>query len=244
MSRFYTANDIINRVAGETGLIPVPDPFSSTDDTFLQLRTLLNSAGQQLVELYEWQELVREYQITTSSADTGKYALPADFDRMINQTHWDRTNDVAVAGPLSAQDWTYLLGRDLVSQTIYASFRQVEGEFWLFPQPPPDGLDINFEYMSRNWVGDALDPGARNDTVQDGADTILIQPILIIKALKVMFMNAKGFDSSSANLEFNAMLDSRLGKDKGARILNASNIARSFPYLDTYRNTGDTNYGR
>jgi hypothetical protein len=243
-SRSYPANDVINRVAAEVGLIPVTDPFSSTDDTFLQLRNLLNSAGQELVQIEPWQHLIKEHQITTASSDSGKYDLPDDFAYMIDQTQWDRTNDVAVAGPLSPQDWTYLLGRDLVSDTIYASFRQVDNQFWLFPQPPPDGLDINFEYMSLNWVASAQNPGAFTDIVNAGADTVLYEPILIIKYLKTKFLEAKGFDSTVARAEFGAMFEARLSRDKGSPILNAGGNIRSYPYLDGYRSLPDTNYGR
>ena len=242
MSRSYDANSIINRVAAEVGLIPVVDVFASTDDSFLQLRNLLNSAGQELVEFYPWQHLIKEFSFTTEVGDSGKYDLPEDFSYMIDQTHWDRTNDVPLSGPLTPQDWTYLLGRDLVSSTIYASFRQVDGQFWLFPQPPPTGLEIAFEYMGRNWVSDSLNPGAFSDTVQASGDMVLYEPILIIKLLKVKYLSAKGFDSSAASSEFNTMLLQRMGKDKGSQLLNAGGNVRSYPYLG-WGNTPDSGYG-
>jgi hypothetical protein len=229
-------------VAAECGLIPVSDPFSSTDDTFLQLRNLLNSAGQELVELFPWQYMIKEYSFTTLGTDSGKYDLPPDFGYMIDQTHWDRTNDVALSGPLTPQDWTYLIGRNLVSSTIYASFRQVEGQFWLFPQPPPDGLEIAFEYMSINWVADSQSPGSFRDTVESGADVVLFVPVLMIKLLKQKFLTAKGFDSTAAAADFRQALETATGRDKGSQLLNAGRNVRSYPYLD-YRNTPDSGYG-
>ena len=242
MARNYDANSIVNRVAAEVGLTPVANVFTSNDDSFLQLTNLLNSAGQELVEVYPWQHLIGEVAFVTSSSDTGKYELPADFAYMIDQTHWDRSNDVPLSGPLTPQDWTYLLGRDLVSTTIYASFRQVDGQLWLFPQPPPNGLEITFEYMKRNWVADSLNPGAFRDNVASAGDTVLFEPILIIKLLKVKYLSAKGFDSTAAASEFMTMLEVRTGRDKGAQLLNAGGNVRSYPYID-YSNAPDSGYG-
>jgi len=112
-----TANDIMNRVAAEVGLEPVEDPWGSSQPEFRQMGYLLNIAGEELCQLYQWEFLMREHQVTTQSADTGDYPLPDDFLYMINQTGWERAENVPLFGPLSPQDWQYLLGRDLVSHT-------------------------------------------------------------------------------------------------------------------------------
>ena len=243
MARLSTANDIINRAAVEIGLLKVNDPVASLDETFIQLTELLNAAGQELVELFPWQILVEEFRVETTSADSGTYNLPDNFSYMIDQTGWEHSNRVAMGGPLSAQDWTYLRGRDLISQSIYASFRLKDNKFDIYPQDPvADGLDINFEYISREWVQEQND-GPRKDSVTIGTDIVQYEPILIIKFLKSKFLEAKGFDSSTARLEFENMMNSRTGKDTGAPILNASNNSRGFPYLHPYYNTSDTGYG-
>jgi hypothetical protein len=241
MPRFLTANDVLNRVVLEVGLDTSTDPYADQNTVFKQLRGLLDSAGQELVELYEWVGLRRAWEITTV-ADQNEYDLPDDFAYMVNQTGWDRTNDLPLGGPLTAQTWTYLQGRDLVNQTIYATFRLGENVLELFPDPPPVGLSLNFEYISRNWVREAGSDTLR-DTVGAGNDTILYDPILIIKFLKAKHLEAKGFDSSSARLEFENMFTSRAGRDAGARILSAGGSNRGFPLIHPYRNTGDTGYG-
>ena len=242
MPRLYTAKDIVDRAALEVGLQPLPDPISADDQNFIQLTGLLNSAGQELVELYPWEMLVSNFELTTAAQDTGTYPLPDDFAYMIDQTGWDQSNNVAVAGPLSAQDWTYLKGRDLVNQTIYASFRLFAGEFNIFPQPPPVDLEIAFEYISRNWVKEASSE-VRKDAVTLSTDVVLYEPILIIKFLKSKWLEAKGFDSSSARLEFDNMMDSRMGRDRGAEIISAGRNRRGYPYLNPLYNTPDTGFG-
>ena len=243
MARFETANNIINRAAVEVGLNKSADPVASTNDAFIQMTELLTGGGQEMVEMFAWQGLVMPFQVITSSADSGTYPLPDDFSYMIDQTGWEYTNRVSMGGPLSAQDWTYLRGRDLVSQSIYASFRIMDNEFSIYPNDPvPDALDINFEYISRNWVQEVAN-GDKKDHITAGSDIVLYEPILIIKFLKVKFLESRGFDATAAKTEFEYLFLSRTGKDTGAPILNAANSSRGFPYLTPYRNTGDTGYG-
>jgi hypothetical protein len=241
MPRIYTAAQIITRAAVEVGLTPITDPVSASDENYVQMTALLNSAGQELVDLWPWQVLVKEYLLTTAAEDTGSYDLPPDFAYMIDQTGWDRSNDVPIAGPLSAQQWSYLKGRDLVSSTIYATFRLIEGKFNLFPQPPPVGVDVSFEYINRNWVKEA--GGLAQDAVTLSSDFVLYEPILIIKFLKAKWLEAKGFDSSSARLEMDNMFQSLTGKDTGAQILSAGRNRGGYPYLSPLYNTPDSGYG-
>jgi hypothetical protein len=243
MARYLSVDDIINRAALECGLLPSSSPVTDSDEAFVQMVGLLNSSGQELCELHPWQILVKPYEINTTGSDSGTYDLPDDFNYMIDQTGWDRTNRVAIGGPLSAQDWTYLAGRDLVSQTIYASFRQVDGKLDLYPQPPPEGLRLTFEYISRNWLIEQGQTEANRDTVGAGSDICVLDPLLSIKFLKLKFLSAKGFDIQGAALEFDTLLSSRTGKSEGAPILSASRGSRAFPYLSPYGNTGDTGFG-
>jgi hypothetical protein len=246
MARYENANTIINDAALEVGLIPVNDPFASQDEAFIQLRGLLTGAGRELVDMHDWQILTNDYLVTTQTGDSGDYDLPDDFNRMINQTGWDQGNNLPIGGPLSPQDWSYLKGRDLASTTIYASFRLEDGLFRVFPQPPPADIPISFEYISNNWVTEASQartvPGSK-DRPTSGTDLILFQPILMTKMLKMQFLGAKGFDNSAAVGEFMRIFQARTGQDAGASVLSASNRNSAFPYLDSFRNVGNTGYG-
>jgi len=84
---------------------------------------------------------------------------------------------------------------------------------------------------------------ANRDDIQSGNDIVLYEPILIVKFLKSIFLEAKGFDSSNAQAEFQRMFLSRTGKDTGGTVLSASNTSRGFPYLSPWRNVGDSGFG-
>ena len=243
VSRYIPASDLINRAAVEIGLNPSTDVFADANPSFVQLRNLITTCGQDLVETYPWEILRREHQILTNvPPDDGVYDLPDDFGYMIPQTGWERQENVPLGGPLSPQQWSYLEGRDLVSFTIYASFRIMENKFQIFPQPPPDGLDINFEYISREWVDDNGTGTTFSDTVSNNADVVLFKPVMMVQYLRFKFLEAKGFDSSGALAAFEKAAHQAAGGNKSAPIINAGARAAGIHYLD-FRNIPNTNYG-
>jgi hypothetical protein len=131
----------------------------------------------------------------------------------------------------------------LVSETIYVSFRENQGQFWVFPQPPPVGITIVFEYASRNWVLENGIPDTYADEVNNSGDIILFEPYLFERLLKTRFLEARGFDSTAALQQYQLAFKSWSGKDKGAPILSAGRNGRTVRYLNPICNTPDTGYG-
>lgn len=248
MARFQTAGDIINQALAECGMTPVPDPFTSTDAAFVEAKTVLTSAGQEMLALHEWNKICRKYEITfgttpSNPINTGKFDLPEDFGYMIDQTGWSLSERLPLGGPMTPQDYAYLVNTNLANSTVFVTFRMNEGQFWVLPDPPPDGQEINFEYISRNWVqpDGTTDPDDREDFVAASGDTVLYEPILIKKFLKLRFLEAKGFDTTAAVGQFLTMFNSWTGKDVSAPVLRMAR-SRLLPYLG-YRNIPETGYG-
>lgn len=238
-----TASDILNRVAAEVGIVPISAPYASQDPFFVQLQYLLNTAGEELMQAYPWELLVRTHTITTTALDSGTYDMPDDFGYILNQTSWDKTNNVPMGGPLSAQDWTYLKGRGLASNTLYASFRIAQGNFNVFPAPPPEGLDLSFEYISSDWVYDpSTNPVSYKKGINQASDIPLFDKTLITRALKVKYLESGGFDTQKAQADYNQIFAFLTGTEKGAGVLNAGMGGSGIPYLSSY-NVGDTGFG-
>lgn len=246
MARYKSATDIINQVAVETGLRKSTDPFADSDTAYAQMISLLNSAGMELLEESEWGNMRRQEEFVTDVGTNpdGIYDLPDDYNYMINQTGWERTQRVPLFGPTSPQMWAYLLGRNLVTSTIYAQFRLTENKLYLFPQPPPDGLRIAYEYISDGWVNVNGESGQYSNQVENSGDIVLYPYLLVQRLLKTRFLQARGFDTTVALNEYLASLESWKAKDKGAPVLNAGNGGYGFPYIDPYRSTPDTGYGQ
>ena len=234
-----TANDILNRVAVECGLDAATDPFTSTDKNFIQMKTLLNIAGEELCELHNWEFLTQVHSITTDSADSGDYDLPTDYLKMLDQTGWEAVNQVQLNGPLSAQQWRSLVV-GTVLDPIYVSFRLREGYFSILPQPVTDGLEISFEYQSRNWVIDATDGTTLVGECNQGGDIPLFDKTLISRFLKVKWLEAKGFDTSKAQADLNQSFGFKTENDKGAPILN---IARGRGWFSRGMTVPESGFG-
>jgi hypothetical protein len=244
MARTETAGEIINRAAVEVGLTRVADPFSTTNEGFTQMTGLLNAAGLELAQLFQWEALTKEFEFNTTTDVTAGYAdLPDDYDRLIQQTGWDLDNDVPIIGPLSAQQWAYVKGRDLAANTIYVSYRINNARIEVYPDPPPADVDVSFRYISRDWATDSAGTTALDYCTQN-SDIVLLDPLLMQKFLKAKYLEAKAMPTAgAARLEFDNMLQNRLGSDKGGQILNGGSPIGRYPYLNAFFNTPDTGYG-
>lgn len=249
MPRYDTAANIINAAASECGLTAVSDPYASSDPAFIQLRNILASCGREMLGLFQWNKLITSYSINTTTTPanpplSGKYDLPADFAYFIDQTGWSPVSGgfgLPLGGPLSEQDWTYLVATNLASSTVYVSFKMSQGQFQVLPSPPPANTAITFSYLSRYWVAVTGSTTGSKDAPTLSSDVILYEPILITKFLKLRFLEAKGFDTTAAVGQFLTMFESWTGRDVSAPILR---MARRyvFPYLG-WRNIPETNYG-
>ncbi len=228
MAQFISANSIINRTAIEVGLPSSPDPVSSGDDTYIQFTGLLNNCGQELVELNPWEILASQFSITTT--DTGTYPLPNDFAYLTDQTGWNRSSLFPIYGPLSPQQWALCIAQSELVSVLQYGFRLIGNQMEIYPQLPGSGINLNFEYISRNWVETASASPVQQDTVISGSDIVKFEPILIIKMLKMKWLQAKGMPANDAAMEFDRLFNSRIGKDTGASVLSAGGNF-GFPYL-------------
>lgn len=203
------------------------------------MRALLNISGEELSQNYPWAFLCKEHTFTTTTATA--YSLPTDFLYILNQSGWDRSNDRPLYGPLSSQDWSRLTGQDLSDSMWSVGFRISEGTFNMLPSPMTSGLNIAYEYVSRNWVLDATDGVSYIDAVGEGADTPQFDRTLLSRFLKVKFLEAKGFDSSKAQADLNQSFALITAREAGAPILNAGRTG-GFPYLGAH-SVADTGFG-
>jgi hypothetical protein len=223
-----TAGDIVNAAAVEVGLANVVDPFISTDANIKQMCWLLKSLGRDLVHMRSWNHLRKEHSFTTVLGQS-VYSLPNDYHNMIDQTWWNRTNRLPLGGPLSAQEWQYLKAR-LVGVVFTVLFRPMDRAITIYPDTnTPAGYDIAFEYNSAYWVSRT---GAPDTTIADeptlSSDLVWFDPLLLIRGLKLAFLKAKGFDTTSAQQDWNMSLDYVKGNDAPSPVLSLNRSQMGF----------------
>ena len=245
MAKYDTAVACINGAAVECGLTAVTDPYSSVDPAFVQLCQLLSSGGKELVGAFQWSHLINTYNLTTVLGDSGNYPLPPDFLEMIDQSGWSSTYRTPLGGPFDSQDWQMVTNNNTLA-SIYLSFRLFKEQISVWPQPPLGGINVNFEYKSRWWVGlynsgsiPAIVP--QKDSPMAASDIILFDHLMILKFLKVRFKDARGLDSTAAAEEFTTAFNMVTGQNIGAAVLSLTRKTL-FPYLGD-RNVPTTRYG-
>lgn len=247
ITTFTTAGEIINRAAAECGFAPVQDPLNSNDQKFQQMKYLLNTAGEELALAYPWEWLVKSATIdettTRDPSDPSGFEIPDDYYYLIPQTGWEPDKRLPLGGPLTAQEWTYLLGRDLVTSTLFSSFRLFGGHFHLYPTPSlTEPFKFTYEYIKKNWVIDETDPNIQRAEVENSGDIVEYDKTLISRYLKLKYLESAGFDTMKAQADFNQIYEFLTGKDKSAKTLNAGGYGFGYPYLGAH-NIPDTGYG-
>jgi len=224
MARYWTALQTLNQVAAELGLPQSVTIADVNSVQAVQLLAMLNSAGNELVTYYPWEQLKKEWAFTTVDGQ-GDYALPSDWCYNVDQTQWDRTNHWPLIGPKSPQEWAWLKG-GLLAAAPRIRFRIQNNMMKLWPVPSagdaPGTHVISQEYVTRNWVLSTTAGGApvEADMVTGDNDTIVFDPWLLIKYVKFKFFSLKGFNTVDVQADFMRIFNSLTGKDVGAPILN------------------------
>lgn len=238
-NRQLTGYLIVKRVLQAIGL-PVPPAVAGATDTLsVQMWSLLTDCGQELLEKYQWQFRKRIFTITTVPG-TKNYDLPADFDRFVDNTEWNATARIPALGPMTDQEMALLEARQLGGTTLRLQYvvRNNQIQFYYVPTTPNT---INFTYISRGWVIDAVTPTTFKDEMQADGDKCLYDPELIISLLRLRWREAKGFDVSDLLERYNQALESAKNNDTPGRDLMLSR-SNGYPYIGNF-NLPDTGIG-
>jgi hypothetical protein len=259
LTRYDTAGNILNGSAIELGLGSQADPFASPDPNWRQLVALLNHAGRDLMRR-DWRQLVVTSQLVKNgtwtlpagwsvvAGTTDDLSVPQDFRCLIDQSGWNQSTRLPLGGPLTPQLWEYRKSSPVGS--IFAEFRMDTNRLRLLPTPLPN-YTIQLEYQSRAWVipagtglgdGNTLGP-AGADAVTAASDYVLFDPELASHALKLAWKREKGFDTTTAQEDFDEDLARCLEDQISARVLGTTG-PRANPHLIDIMNLPDTGFGR
>lgn len=204
MPYYSTVATVVSRAARQLGLVAadIADPFTSTDPNILQMLSLLTQIGQDLVSAHEWPHLVvKDYTFTTLTS-VASYDLPADFDRHVDQTQWNRSSSLPLV-PVGPQGWQVLKTLNSAS-AVHFYFRAEDNALLLHPTPAGTHT-VALEYVRRTWVlPDGGNPSDRTDAPTESDDSLLFDARLLVHALKLSFLSAKGFDTSAAQAAYDS----------------------------------------
>lgn len=135
-----------------------------------------------------------------------KYPMPADYDRQVDRTQWDKSRHWELLGPETSQQWQWLKS-GYISTGPRLRYRMAGGQLEIWPAISAAEV-LGFEYISNGWVIGA--DGARKTEFTADTDTCIFPDRLMIEGLKVWYQRAKGLGN-----EYQDAYDRQLSLAKG-----------------------------
>jgi hypothetical protein len=207
-----TLLELVRQMAFEVGIAAPIQVTTSQDPQIQQIYAILSRFGRDLSRDYVWNELDKEYLLSTVNGQAN-YNLPTDWLRQIENTEWDRTNRWPLNGPKSPQEW-----QNFKSGIVYAGprlrFRIAGGQIQLNPTPTSVAT-LSMEYVSSYWVRDSV--GTPKATFTADTDTTVFDESLMVEGLKLRWNKAKGF--AYDDKAYNDLLMKCQGQNKSAPTL-------------------------
>lgn len=168
------------------------------------------------------------------------YALPADFQRPIDNTFWDRTRYWSMRGPQSPQQWQVYKSSVIGSASVQRRFRfrasnviygtgGTPGTSVLSIDPTPfdDGARLVFEYVSNAWCQSAT--GTLQTQWGADTDTGILDEYLLQLGLQWRFLRRLGLSYNEELDDYEREVDKAVAQDGGAPVLSL--VPSATPWL-------------
>ena len=150
MTLLSVCQDILN----ETKSSSIPSIIiGNNDDVAKQIFQAIKTSITDLSRNYQWQELQKEYSFS-SVAGQANYDLPSDFDRLIDNTFWNASQNWAMIGGLTAESWR-VLKNSLLTQAETVEYYRIRGNQIIIHRTPSVIENYVYEYISKNIVKSA-----------------------------------------------------------------------------------------
>ena len=121
--------------------------IGNNDDVAQQIYQAVKVSITELARNYQWQELQKEHSFTSVVNQAG-YDLPVDFDRMVDNTFWNVSQNWAMIGGLTAENWR-VLKNSLITQAETAEYYRIRGNQIIIHRTPSVAENYIFEYISK-----------------------------------------------------------------------------------------------
>jgi hypothetical protein len=167
-----------------------------------------------------------------------KYPFPADYDRMIDRTAYDKSRRWAMVGPATPQEWEWLKS-SYISTGPRIRYRFWGGFIQTWPIIATSDL-LSFEYVSNGYAVDATTLANKSSFTAD-TDNYIWPDRLFITAVKSRYMSQRGLDSGRADGEYMQQLSLAKAMNKGADNLTMTNQRSTL--LINISNIPDSGYG-
>lgn len=210
-----TLLSIVTKACGRMGIdAPATIVGNTMDPTAVQMLALAIEEGEELVRAGNWSALTIEGASIALVSGQETYPLPVDFDRLVGDTQWDRTNRWRTLGPDDPQ-----MARErregIVPFGPRRALRQVGSNLTVWPVPGPGdaGALIAFDYVSNAYSATAA--GARQPAWAADTDIPMLRADLMVLGLKWRWRFAEGFEASVLRADYEKAVRLALSRDQG-----------------------------
>jgi hypothetical protein len=150
------------------------------------------------------------------------YALPADFQRPVDGTMWDRSRFWSMRGPQSPQQWqlykSSVIGRASIQRRF--RFRRTNNAmvFSIDPVPTDNGAALVFEYVSNAWCESS--GGTPQSQWLADTDVGILDEDLLMLGTRWRVMRRLGFAYQEELSEYETEVSKAMAADGGAAVLD------------------------
>ena len=233
-----TLLSICQNVADFTGFERPVTVIDNTDPIARQLLALAQREGKQLMRTSDWAILKKEHTFSTSNG-TAAYALPSDFDRLVLETSYNRSDNDILTGPISSSEYQ-LVNHGMATTGTTEKFRLKAAsnalKFELDPTPSSTQT-IGFEYVSTQFCQSSGGSGQAVWTAD--TDVGILDETTMEMGITWRFKAAHGLDYAEDFRQYQLEVRQAVARNGSAPILQLDDARKLI--LGPYQTDG--NYG-
>lgn len=193
--------------------LTLPVPVSVVGNAQSHAPAMLMAATEELDSLAtrcNWQFLTKEHTFTTTATavQLTASAIPSDFDRMINETMYNRTLRRRVFGPLDAIEWQEIQAS--LTAMVNPAYR-VRGGTILITPTPASGDTIAYEYIGTQKTRTSA--GAAQVSWVADTDTTLFREDIVTLGVVWRYRQGKGYPYDSVKEEYERRVVDAIGRN-------------------------------
>ena len=208
-----TILEIVRSAAPRLGLARPDQLFGSTDDTEIEIRSVLHEAVDRIVRAHDWAALKVEETHVGDGATEG-FTLPSDYLRMPKEGQIWSTRWQHPLSPVTAEEWLRLSVREY--DLIVGTWIMLEGQVKYRPVLAT-GETARWFYLSNLAVSPVSGDNKARFTADD--DTFRLGDRILELALIWEWRASKGLPYEEYMTTAETALAQAISDDKGARII-------------------------
>lgn len=151
-----------------------------------------------------------------------KYTLPSAYDRMVDNTQWDKDKHWILLGPETQQQVEWLKS-GYIATGPRIRYYIMGNTLQLWP-PISSNEYLGLNYVSQNWVTSAVATAAGTGPDKSkftiDTDTCIFPSELMVLALKLKLFEIKGFDTTAIYRDFTDQKNIAKANDAGSPTLS------------------------